>query len=128
VAGRTRFLAPDLDLRLVPGVMVGRPTPERVAALAAATGEALANVVRHAGATTATVTFAVTAAGTRVEIRDDGRGFDPATVDLGRGLDHGVVGRMRACNGTARLQSRPGAGTVVVLEAPATPSLQAVAA
>jgi signal transduction histidine kinase len=45
--------------------------------------EALANVVKHAGATRAHVHVTATAAGVRVEVRDDGRG-GAATGPLGR--------------------------------------------
>ena len=43
--------------------------------------EALANVVKHAGASTATVRIAATGDTVAIEVNDDGRGFDPAAVE-----------------------------------------------
>jgi signal transduction histidine kinase len=86
--------------------------------------EALANVDRHSGATQVVVRWDVDEhAGARLEVSDNGKGFDPGQV---AGDHYGIVGmRERAEAIGARLQvvSRAGRGTSVVveLETAATP-------
>lgn len=99
----------------------GDPSLSRLveAQLFAISREALANVVKHAGA--ATVSVRVDRRGQRViiDIRDDGRGFDPAAAHPGHfGLD---TMRSRAAEIGARLtiSSTPGHGTRVIVDAPA---------
>jgi signal transduction histidine kinase len=79
--------------------------------------EALANVDRHSGATQVIVRWDVDEhSGARLEISDNGKGFDPARV---AGDHYGIVGmRERAEAVGARLQivSRTGRGTSVVVE------------
>jgi signal transduction histidine kinase len=79
--------------------------------------EALANVDRHSGATQVMVRWAVDEEnGARLEVSDNGKGFDPARV---AGDHYGIVGmRERAEAIGARLQivSRRGRGTSVVVE------------
>lgn len=82
-----------------------------VAAVAAAAREALNNVDRHSGATSAAVTIA---AG-RVYITDDGRGFDTTEPIRGHGIANSITARMRTINGDAIVDSRPGRGTTVEL-------------
>jgi signal transduction histidine kinase len=78
--------------------------------------EALANVDRHSGATQVVVRWAVDDEGARLEVSDNGKGFDPGRVES----DHyGIVGmRERAAAVGANLQivSRKGRGTSVVVE------------
>ena len=78
--------------------------------------EALANVDRHSGAAQVLVRFDVDDHGARIEIADNGRGFDPAGV---AGDHYGIVGmRERADAIGARLTilSRAERGTSVVVE------------
>jgi signal transduction histidine kinase len=90
------------------------------AALAAAVAEALTNVARHAQATGARLRVVPVGGGARIELVDDGRGFDPAQVPAHRrGLRESVVARMHAIGGTAAITSAPGQGTRVVLHWPA---------
>jgi signal transduction histidine kinase len=81
--------------------------------------EALANVVKHAGARRVWVEIEVRAGCVLIEIRDDGRGFHPAT----RHPDHfglrSMQGRAEELGGLLTISSRPGQGTVVRVEAPA---------
>jgi signal transduction histidine kinase len=98
------------------------PTGAEVALLRTAQ-EALANVEHHARADRVTLVLRVTAHGARLEVRDDGRGFDAAappatTADHGYGLV-AMRERIEALAGRLRVESRPGHGTLVVAEVPA---------
>ena len=78
--------------------------------------EALHNALRHADPRTVEVCLAVDGAMVRLEVRDDGRGFDPAG-----GASLGLVSmreRARSVGGRLVLRSRPGGGTTVRLEVP----------
>ncbi|MFC7275404.1 sensor histidine kinase [Paractinoplanes rhizophilus] len=92
------------------------PTKVEVVLLRAAQ-EALTNVRRHAGAHEAAVLLAYAPAAVRLVVRDDGRGFDPATAD-GFGLN-GMRARAEQVNGTLTVRSDPETGTTIELEVPA---------
>lgn len=77
--------------------------------------EALANVSRHAAATEVGVLLRVDGGGARLEVRDDGRGFDPGAVS-GSGLA-GMRERARFIGGELTVRSGA-AGTEVVAEVP----------
>ena len=77
--------------------------------------EALTNLTRYAHATAATVRVVRTATGTRIEITDDGIGG--ADAARGTGL-HGLADRVEALDGSLRVSSPAGRGTVVTAELP----------
>ncbi|MBN9605860.1 MAG: ATP-binding protein [Actinomycetales bacterium] len=88
-------------------------------ALIAAVLEAVRNAGRHAGPRAhQSVEVAAHGDGVRIEIRDDGRGFDPETVDPARlGVRRSILGRVRALpGGRAEIVTAPGAGTRVILD------------
>jgi len=101
---------PDADLPLGPEV------EEQLYRLGQ---EALANVVKHARASSATVRIAATDDIVTIEVTDDGRGFDPAAV----GPEHfglrSMRGRAADLGGRLELTSAPGAGTVLRVQVPA---------
>jgi two-component system, NarL family, sensor kinase len=80
--------------------------------------ECLQNVVKHAHADTAKLTFTVTADTARLDIVDDGIGFDMFEHPLG-GDEMGGYGllsmaeRAEIVGGRLNIRSRPGAGTAV---------------
>ena len=81
--------------------------------------EALTNVARHAAVSSATVGCSVAGAALRVEVADDGVGFDVDAVPVG--VSSGLVGmeeRARSTGGRLRVRSSPGRGTSVVAELP----------
>ncbi|MCU1413875.1 MAG: sensor histidine kinase [Microbacteriaceae bacterium] len=83
--------------------------------------EALANVEHHAVARAVELTLRSDTHGTRLEVRDDGRGFDaakPATGDGGYGLI-AMRERLESVAGSLVIESRPGDGTAVRAEVPA---------
>lgn len=73
--------------------------------------EALANVLKHAGASRATVSIEDEDHSLRIAVHDDGRGFDlPAVKPSGlRGLED----RVEALGGRFQVSTSPGAGTTV---------------
>lgn len=99
----------------------GRPAPaprseEDVLRIAT---EALANVRKHARATDVDVSLTSRAGRLRLEVADNGRGFDPRARHSGFGLV-GMKERARALGGRLRIVSGGRAGgTRVVLTAPA---------
>jgi len=80
--------------------------------------EALTNVAKYAGATSATVTASREADRLVVEVVDDGMGgADPAS---GSGL-RGLADRVEALGGSVRVRSLPGQGTSVRAQVPLRP-------
>ncbi|OFX31733.1 MAG: hypothetical protein A2Z07_09910 [Armatimonadetes bacterium RBG_16_67_12] len=97
--------------------MVDLPEEDR-AQLLMIVREALANVVRHSQASRAEVRVSADAATIRVEVRDDGRGFDPgAWRTRGEGLDN-MEARAAGIGGRLAVTSAPSRGTTVVVEVP----------
>ena len=87
--------------------------------------EALANAAKHARATRVTVTLAAVTPGLRVTVADDGVGFDPeAPVAASADGRQGGMGmrtmreRAAAAGITLRIESAPGAGAAITIEAP----------
>jgi signal transduction histidine kinase len=109
----------DHALIVDPVVVGDAPIDEQLAALGAATREALVNAAKHSGATAADLYTEVTPERVAVFVRDRGKGFDPATVpDDRRGLRDSVTGRLTRLGGTAEVRSSPGEGTEVELVLP----------
>lgn len=85
--------------------------------------ESLNNVRRHAHASEATVMVSFNKKNVQVSIEDDGDGFDARDefVDLVASGKLGLVGmheRARILGGTLRIDSEPGRGTRVLVDAP----------
>ena len=98
-------------------------TPSQAIALLRVTQEALANVEAHSGAASVTVTANAGAEKLRVEITDDGRGFEvePTLVHAARGGRLGLVGmseRVRLLGGSLEVESAPGGPTRVAAVIP----------
>lgn len=79
--------------------------------------EALANVVRHSGATWCTLRVDHDDRVLHIEIADNGRGFD-TSMPTGMGL-RSMVDRAGLAHGVTTISSAPGSGTTIVLELPA---------
>jgi two-component system sensor histidine kinase UhpB len=84
--------------------------------------EALTNAVKHAGATSAAVAVTWGDRTIRVRVEDGGRGFDSARIlsesdEAGFGV-RGMRDRVHFYDGSFRLRSAPGSGTVVEAEIP----------
>jgi signal transduction histidine kinase len=80
--------------------------------------EALANVRKHAAAQCVSVGLRYAGSQVRLEVTDDGVGFDPARVNGGFGLS-GMQARVGEVGGTVTVRSTPGGGTSVIVEVPA---------
>ncbi|WP_328726242.1 sensor histidine kinase [Streptomyces sp. NBC_00259] len=84
--------------------------------------EALANTARHARADRAGVTLSYMGDEVTLDVRDDGRGFDPRVLPArtgtsGFGLD-GMRARAARIAGTVSVESEPGGGTAVSARVP----------
>jgi signal transduction histidine kinase len=77
--------------------------------------EALANVAKHARASTAEVIASADAGRLRITVRDDGAGG--AVPGTGSGLV-GLKDRVEALGGTMEIDSPPGRGTEIHAELP----------
>jgi len=107
-------VAERLNLPVAADITATRLTPEIEASAYFIVAEALTNVVKHAQATRADVCADVADGTLRLEVRDDGvGGADPA----GHGL-LGIGDRVAALGGRLRIDSPPGAGTVLAAELP----------
>jgi signal transduction histidine kinase len=84
--------------------------------------EALSNTARHAAADRVGVTLSFLGHEVILDIRDDGRGFDPLAVPArtstgGFGLD-GMRARAQRIAGSLTVESEPGHGTAVSARVP----------
>jgi signal transduction histidine kinase len=80
--------------------------------------EALANVRKHAAARNVAVRLCYAGDRVRLEVTDDGAGFDPALVNGGYGL-RGMRARVNEAGGTIAVRSAPAEGASVQVEVPA---------
>ena len=105
-----------------PTLKSDRLTPEIEITCFRVVQESIVNALRHAAAPLVRVRVTRDGAGVRLSVRDEGRGFDPATLDHAAAAGRlGVVGmreRVRASGGAFSLRSCPGAGTTVAIELP----------
>ncbi|MEC3974145.1 sensor histidine kinase [Amycolatopsis sp. H20-H5] len=99
--------------------------PEIEATLLRITQEALANVGKHAAASITGLTLSYMEDQVTLDVRDDGRGFDPDAprcppAEGGFGL-RGMRQRVGRLAGTLHVESEPGGGTAVSANVPAIP-------
>jgi signal transduction histidine kinase len=91
---------------------IGRYPEETEAAVYFSCLEALQNVTKYAEASKATVRLAQSNGTLTFEVSDDGRGFDPAVVGHGTGLQ-GIADRLASLGGELEVRSAPGEGTTI---------------
>ncbi|MBV9449178.1 MAG: sensor histidine kinase [Streptosporangiaceae bacterium] len=95
--------------------------PEAEAALLRAAQEALANVAKHAEANRVGLTLSYMDNEVALDIRDDGKGFDPEMNGHPAAGGFGLVAmrqRIEALSGTLQIESEPGAGTAISASIP----------
>ena len=105
--------------------------PDAEVALLRTAQEALANVAKHAGASRVGMTLSYMEHEVALDVRDDGRGFDPGQLDQepepaainGSSGGFGLVAmrqRIEGLSGTLQVESEPGGGTAISACVPAT--------
>ena len=113
----TRVTGIPCELSLVLGDTV--PSPQAGDHLLGILNEALANITRHAQASQVWVKLEAKGNHLELEIRDDGKGFDPE-IETGAG-HYGLLGmreRARLVGGTLEIESGTGRGTDIRLVVP----------
>ena len=110
-----RFPLP-LEVVATPSLRRARFAPELEATAYYVVSESLANVTKHAHATSARVALRNGDGRLRVVVTDDGRGFDPSTTPSQGGLTN-IRDRVAAAGGGLTVISNP-RGTVVTVDLP----------
>ncbi len=77
--------------------------------------EALNNILKYAQASRVDISLTHTASHVLLEIRDNGRGFDPLSESNGNGLSN-MSRRAQLLKGSLYIKSAPGEGTMIRLE------------
>jgi signal transduction histidine kinase/ligand-binding sensor domain-containing protein len=109
-ASTVRF---ETEVRDVAGLL----TPEAEINLYRIVQEATTNVLKHSGATQATVSVAVEFGKVRVVVSDNGRGLGRPAQVQGFGI-RSMAERARVLGGDLEIVSSPGEGTTLVVSAP----------
>ncbi|MEV1293055.1 GAF domain-containing sensor histidine kinase [Pseudonocardia sp. NPDC049635] len=123
LAGALDSLARSTAQLPVEAQVTDRRLPEHVeVALYRIAQECLQNVVKHAAASAAVIRFEVTGGIARLEVSDDGVGFDSG-APAGPGPDEAyglrsMTERAELVGGRLRIRSRPGTGTTVTVTVP----------
>ena len=84
--------------------------------------EAVRNALTHANAANVVIQVAFADHHVRIEVQDDGRGFDPQNGPPGKDEHYGIVGmreRAEELGGKFEIDAKPGKGTHVVVSIPA---------
>jgi signal transduction histidine kinase len=110
IEDRCSRLSIPVNLRLAPAVRARRLPSDIEAAAYFVVAEGLTNLLRHSGASTATVEASLSGANLVLLVSDDGAGFDPAAVSRLGGLQ-GLADRLQAIGGSLAVESVPGQGT-----------------
>jgi signal transduction histidine kinase len=102
----------SVDMELASGIVLSPREREAVVRIAS---EAVSNAARHSGVEVLRLYLKRLEAGMRLEIVDDGTGFDDEEPQSGFGLVT-MRDRAEALGGKLRIDSRRGSGTRVELE------------
>jgi PAS domain S-box-containing protein len=79
--------------------------------------EALNNAIKYAKAATVEINLKLYGNNMMIIIKDDGVGFDPASVKMGAGLKN-IQNRVYLVNGTYTIQTSPGKGCKIIINFP----------
>lgn len=105
-------ITPNINLQLL------APLPEATSlALYRLVQEGITNIVKHAEATAVELSLTVNEQGTRLLLKDNGRGFDMGQTSTGFGLQ-GMRERAQAIGGSLTVNSRLGEGCEIRLVMP----------
>ena len=120
----------DTDLHIVFNYegLASRLKPETEIAVFRIVQEAVHNVVKHAGASEVRVVLAVEGGTLRIEITDDGAGFNVEQVlrEKSGKQSLGILGiqeRTSLLHGTFTIESQPGSGTRITVTVPLGPAV-----
>jgi signal transduction histidine kinase len=94
-------------------------SPSVTTALYRITQEALTNISRHAHTSTAQINLEAEGDFVKLEIRDEGKGFDKTAIHNERSF--GLIGmreRIHQLDGDFEIISRPGEGTTIRVRVP----------
>ena len=80
--------------------------------------EALTNIGKHSDATVARLDAQVTDHALTLRIRDNGRGFDPDAIDVGRLGIRGMRERVALIDARLTIESEPSGGTIITVDVP----------
>ncbi|MBA3744534.1 GAF domain-containing sensor histidine kinase, partial [Sporichthya sp.] len=105
----------DVELETVDLDPVDRFAPDVETTAYRIVQESLTNVLRHSGATRASIVAGRNQHRLRIVVEDDGRGFDRSAAGNRLGL-RGMRERAELVGGTLRVDSEPGRGTSVIFE------------
>jgi signal transduction histidine kinase len=108
-----------VDLAFQSGRAATRHDEETETAIYRIVQESLTNAIKHAEATAATVTVVEDDGFVLVQVRDEGRGFDPSAP--ASASEFGLIGmreRAESLGGALTLEAQPGAGTTVTARLP----------
>ena len=105
----------DIKISLILDAAADQLPPHAATAIYRVTQEALSNVIKHSQATQAWVMLKNNADGFQLEIRDNGKGFDPRRWEVSReGLGlFGMQERIQLLGGICEIESEPGKGTAI---------------
>lgn len=92
----------SIECRLAPGMPL--PAPHVQTECYRIVQEALANCARHAGARSVLVQLTASSSAWKLEVVDDGKGFDPSAARMGTGLQS-IQERARLLGGTFELRA-----------------------
>ena len=109
------------ELAVADGVTEETFAPETGVQLLRVVQEAMTNARRHAGACTICISIEQEDDKARITVTDDGCGFDPDELNTDGGGHFGLAfmrERMEQIAGGLKIDSQPGSGTRVCLEAP----------
>lgn len=100
------------------GTLLGRLPPETALALFRVLQELLSNAARHAAPTRVDVKLHFAPDAVHLAVKDDGKGFDPASPKLGH---YGLINlreRAMKLGGEVTIDARPGSGAHITFSAP----------
>jgi signal transduction histidine kinase len=116
-----------VEVRLDPQILpAGLLEAEREIDVYRIVQEAIGNAARHSHAATVWIDGRIVDGQIRIEVGDDGTGFDASASGRGLGLD-GMRERAAILNGGLQVRTRPGEGTTVELSVPLPPRSDALA-
>ncbi len=117
IENRAGRLPLRVDVHAGPGVREGRLSQSAEGAAYFTVCEALANTLKHGAAVRAVVSLRLDGGQLRIEVSDDGCGFDAAGRNGSGGLA-GLEDRLAALGGDLEVRSRAGEGTTLLAVVP----------